>query len=73
MSEKPERKPGSGKTFYFASGRWAGKTFAMKIMMLRHAAESPTGRINVMRRDRETKAWVTDVITADMPIDEIIL
>lgn len=55
------------------AGRWMGKTHAMKVMMLVKAAKSPTGIVRLTRLDRETKTWVTDEITADMPLDEIIL
>lgn len=69
-SPAPERREGFSPIF---AGRWAGKTLMMKQRILVSAAQSPTGIVRVTRLDRETKTWVTDDITADMPLDEIIL
>lgn len=70
--ESPLKRSTFGRTIFYDS-RCGGKTQRMKLEILKAAAESPTGRVDVMRLDREEKAWVTDVITADMPIDEIVL
>lgn len=70
--EPTARKPGSGRTIVL-SARWAGKTFAAKCEVKAAAIASPTGRVNLYRIDRETKQTVLDVITADMPLDEIIV
>jgi hypothetical protein len=66
------RKPGSGRTIV-SSARWAGKTFAAKCAVKAAAINSPTECVNLYRIDRDTKEAVMDVITADMPLDEIIL
>lgn len=55
----------------FGSNRHS-KTLAIK-QHAKAVALQNGGMIKICRLDRETKEWVTDEITWDMPVDEIIL
>lgn len=70
--QSPLRRSTYGRTIFYDS-RQGGKTERLKLEILKAAAESPTGRVDVMRMDRESGEWVTDIITAYMPLCEVIL
>lgn len=70
--EAPLPRTANGRTIVLPANR-GGKTLHLIQQVLQAAADSPNGRIDVMRLDRETDEWTTDVITADMPADEIIV
>ena len=56
---------------YMKRPSWYGYQFITKEDLLRLAAEE--GPVELTRYDRELGKMVTDIVTADMPEDEIII